>query len=180
MATGKKAFQGKSQLSVASAILEKEPEKISRLQPLTPPALERVVERCLEKSPEDRWQSARDLLLELKWVRDAGSQAGVPATMRSHRKHRELLAWGLAAVAGGLGVGSGWQNIRSAKPELMQRSEILSPEGTRIQLPTISPNGTKLAFVARKGTGRLSLWVRPLNALAAQELAGTVGAVYPF
>jgi serine/threonine protein kinase len=180
MATGQKAFQGKSQLSVASAILEKEPEKISRIQPLTPPALERVVERCLEKSREDRWQSARDLLLELKWVRDAGSTAGVAAPLRAHRKHREWLAWGLAAVAGVLAITLGWHILHSSKPELLQRSEILSPKGTTIQLPTISPDGTKLAFQARKANGELSLWVRPLNSLSAQELSGTIGGVYPF
>src|SRR5713226_1191894 len=72
MLTGKRAFEGKSQLSVASAILEKEPAPISTIQPLTPPVLERAVKRCLAKEPDDRWQSARDLLLELKWIAEAG------------------------------------------------------------------------------------------------------------
>jgi serine/threonine protein kinase len=73
MLTGQRAFQGKSQLSVASAILEKDPEPISTLQPMTPPMLERAVKRCLAKEPDDRWQTARDLLLELKWITDGGS-----------------------------------------------------------------------------------------------------------
>src|ERR1039458_1777726 len=67
MLTGRAAFQGRSQLSVASAILEKDPEPMSMLQPMTPPALDRTVRKCLAKDPEDRWQTARDLLLELKW-----------------------------------------------------------------------------------------------------------------
>src|SRR5467141_4605896 len=77
MVTGRRAFPGKSQLSVASAILEKDPEPISTLQPLTPPALDRAVRRCLAKDPEDRWQSTRDLLLELKWIAGGGSQTGL-------------------------------------------------------------------------------------------------------
>src|SRR6202023_860470 len=77
MFTGRPAFAGKSQLSVASAILEKEPEPINTLQPLTPPALDRTIRVCLAKDPEERWQSARDLLLELKWIAGGGSQAGL-------------------------------------------------------------------------------------------------------
>jgi serine/threonine protein kinase len=65
MVTGRRAFQGKSNLSVASAVLEKDPEPISTLQPMTPPTLERAIRRCLAKDPEDRWQTARDL--ELDW-----------------------------------------------------------------------------------------------------------------
>src|SRR4029077_7541336 len=98
MVTGHRAFPGRSQLSVASAVLEKDPEPISTLQPLTPPALDRAIRRCLAKDPEDRWQTARDLLLELKWIAEAGSQAGVPAPLVSHRKIRERLAWAAAAL----------------------------------------------------------------------------------
>src|ERR1700746_1839430 len=68
MLTGQRAFQGKSQLSVASAILEKEPEPISAVKPLTPPALDHAIKKCLAKTPEDRWQSASDLGGQLEWV----------------------------------------------------------------------------------------------------------------
>src|SRR6266851_7469168 len=74
MVTGRRAFQGKSQLSVASAVLEKDPKPISTLQPLTPPPLDRAIRVCLAKNPEDRWQTVRDLELELKWIADGGSQ----------------------------------------------------------------------------------------------------------
>src|SRR5467141_5110046 len=77
MLTGQRAFQGKSQLSVASAILEKEPAPISAIKPMTPPALDRGIRRCLAKDPEDRWQTARDLLLELKWIAEGGSQVAL-------------------------------------------------------------------------------------------------------
>src|SRR5216683_1083334 len=66
MLTGQRAFQGKSQLSVASAILEKEPAPINRVKPLTPPALDHAIRRCLAKEPEERWQSAADLAGELQ------------------------------------------------------------------------------------------------------------------
>src|SRR6202171_5742239 len=75
MATGRRAFEGKSQASVIARILEADPPPISSLQPMTPPALDRVVKRCLAKEPDERWQSANDLANELKWIAGGGSQA---------------------------------------------------------------------------------------------------------
>src|SRR5262249_55218587 len=75
MLTGKRAFEGKSALSVASAIIEKEPEPIASVKPMTPPTLDRAIRRALAKDPEERWQTARDLALELKWTAGEGSQA---------------------------------------------------------------------------------------------------------
>src|SRR6516164_1346780 len=74
MLTGQRAFEGKTQLSVASSILEREPALISTFKPMTPPALDHAIRRCLAKSPEERWQTARDLELELKWIAESGSQ----------------------------------------------------------------------------------------------------------
>src|ERR1022692_4858828 len=71
MVTGKRAFEGKSQLSVASAILEKDPEGISSLKPMTPPLLERSIRKCLAKQPDQRWQSASDLATQLNRMTDA-------------------------------------------------------------------------------------------------------------
>src|SRR6202040_2196081 len=73
-ATGKKAFEGKSQASLIAAILEREPPAMSALQPMTPPALDRVVKKCLAKEPEKRWQAASDVCDELKWIAEGGSQ----------------------------------------------------------------------------------------------------------
>src|SRR5207247_2253572 len=75
MATGERAFKGKSQASLIAAILASEPVPISRLRPLTPPALDRVVATCLAKDPDERWQSAHDVGKELRWIRSAGSGA---------------------------------------------------------------------------------------------------------
>src|SRR2546423_11807824 len=82
MVTGKQAFEGKSQLSVASAILEKEQEPISATKPMTPPALDHAIKKCLAKLPDERWQSTSDLASELKWITEDGSQAG-PAVAAS-------------------------------------------------------------------------------------------------
>src|SRR6266849_4748515 len=84
MATGKRAFEGKSQASLIAAILERDPPPLSSLQPLAPLALDRVVKKCLAKEPERRWQSASDLADELKWV-EAGSQISAPAPLIAQR-----------------------------------------------------------------------------------------------
>src|SRR5262249_23523952 len=89
MVTGRRAFPGKSQLSGASEILEKAPEPMSNLQPLAPPALDRTIRVCLAKDPEERWQTARDLLLELKWIAERGSQADVPPLTAQRQRSRE-------------------------------------------------------------------------------------------
>ena len=73
MITGRHAFEGKSQLSVFTSILEKDPEPINTTQPLAPPLLERVVLACLAKDPADRFQSAHDIALDLRWVADSAS-----------------------------------------------------------------------------------------------------------
>ena len=100
MLTGKRAFEGKSQASLIAAILEKEPEPISTLQPMTPPALERLVRRCLAKDPDGRWQGAADVADELKWIADGGS-VGAPPTASASRLSASLLL-----VAGGLLLGA--------------------------------------------------------------------------
>jgi|HubBroStandDraft_5_1064220.scaffolds.fasta_scaffold122330_1 serine/threonine protein kinase len=82
MLTGQRAFPGKSQLSVASAILEKDPEPAMVIAPLTPANLDHAIRRCLAKNRDERWQTALDLGSELKWIRESGSQASVPAIQR--------------------------------------------------------------------------------------------------
>src|SRR6202049_272580 len=71
MATGRRAFEGKSQAGLIAAILKDEPPAMSSLQPVTPPALDRVVKTCMAKEPDDRWQTARDLSRELKWASES-------------------------------------------------------------------------------------------------------------
>src|SRR5215470_2931990 len=99
MATGQKAFSGPSQATLIAAIIGTQPPSISSIQPMVPPALDRVVKTCLAKDPDDRWQTAHDVMLELKWVAEGGSQAGVPAPVVARRKSRERIAWTLFAVS---------------------------------------------------------------------------------
>jgi len=98
MVTGERTFPGQSQLSVASAILEKEPKPIRTLQPLTPPALERTIQVCLAKDPDDRWQSAGDLWKELRWIGEGSSQTGMPSIPAPRRALSRRIAWILAAM----------------------------------------------------------------------------------
>ena len=102
MLTGKKAFEGTSQASLISAILSSDPPPIASLQPLSPPALDRVVKKCLAKDPDERWQSAHDLTSELTWIAESGLQTavaapGVDAQVRS-RARTQRYGWIAAAV----------------------------------------------------------------------------------
>jgi len=99
IATGQHAFQGKTKTSLIAAIVKENPRPIAELQPLTPPAFEHVVDKCLAKDPDDRWQSAHDIASELRWISSAGSQAGVPVPLTTARtRRRRLIA--VAAIVG--------------------------------------------------------------------------------
>ncbi|PYX10769.1 MAG: hypothetical protein DMG88_01135 [Acidobacteria bacterium] len=96
MSTGRRAFDGASRASVIAAIMSSEPAPIGTLQPLSPPALDRLVQNCLAKDPDRRWQTAHDVRLQLEWIRDAGSQAGVPRVKGQRWITRERIAWASA------------------------------------------------------------------------------------
>ena len=184
MATGQRAFTGKSQASVVAAILASEPQPISSLRPMSPPALDRVVKLCLAKDPDERWQTAHDVKLQLRWIAEGGSQAGVPAPVAARRRHSQSLAWVVAAVCllAAIALGAAWM-ARAPKAALPLQASILPPKDSSFTPFSfaISPDGRKLAFVARNpaGTGDV-LWVRPLDSTVAQPLAGTEEAAFPF
>jgi serine/threonine protein kinase len=182
MATGRTAFGGKSHAALISAILKDEPAPISTIAPMTPPALDRVVKTCLRKDPEDRFQTAHDIRLQLQWIAEGGSQVGLPAPVAQRRKSRERLAWGLAAAAAvaTMILGVGFVRRAPARPRLV-RFEIPTPEGiASIDTPRISPDGRTIAFNATDSVGKNRLWVRALNALKAHPLEGTEGTTRPF
>jgi Tol biopolymer transport system component len=189
VATGQAPFQGKTQASVIAAILGKTPPPISSVQPMTAPALDRIVQTCLEKDPDDRWQTAHDVMLELKWVAEGGSQAGLPAPVVARRRSRERLGWIVAAVlAASLGTLGVLQLLRTrpASPAVV-RSSVLPPDKTWFTFVgqgggpvSVSPDGRQLAFVAAEPGGRRLLWIRPLESLVARSLPATDGAAYPF
>ncbi|HUK86680.1 MAG TPA: protein kinase, partial [Terriglobales bacterium] len=184
MATGKRAFTGKSQASVVAAILASEPQPISALRPMSPPTLDRLVKVCLAKDPEERWQTAHDVKLQLKWIAEGGSEAGVPAPLAARRRHAQTLAWAVAAVCllAALALGAAWL-LRAPKPELPLQASLLPPKDSSFAAFNfaVSPDGRKLVFVARGASGGgNTLWVRPLDSIAAQPLAGTEDAQFPF
>src|SRR5882762_8972408 len=120
MLTGRRAFEGKSQLSVASAILEKEPAPISSVKPMTPPALDHAVKKCLAKPPDERWQSASDLASELKWITEDGSQAGPAVRAIAPGKIQRALPWLMACVLLiALGAGAVWWRKPNAPEQAM-------------------------------------------------------------
>jgi serine/threonine protein kinase len=184
MATGAKAFEGKSHASLSAAILEREPPSMSAIQPLTPAPLERVVRKCLAKAPDKRWQSASDLCDELKWITDAPAsapQATPPPPPRPNT--RERIIWASLAIAFAVSV---WLGFRSSQPTAAPaptetvRLSVVTPETSNPFDFALSPDGRSLAYVADSENGRPLLWVRPLNATTAQPLAGTEDAVQPF
>jgi serine/threonine protein kinase len=183
MLSGKRAFQGKSQLSVASAILEKDPEPLNTLQPLTPLSLERVVRKCLAKDLEDRWQNTRDLATELRWIAEGGTAAASEASGKWRR--RELL-YGTAALflllATIFSAFSYWRLARTPARAII--AEIAAPDNTRFVfsgatggLPVISSDGHALAFCATDENGKAMLWVRSLDSLAAHHCRDQRGRV---
>jgi serine/threonine protein kinase/Tol biopolymer transport system component len=180
MVTGRKAFEGKSQASLIVAILEHEPRRIVELQPLTPPALEHLVQGCLTKAPEDRWQTAHDVLKELRWIGASGSQVSAIAVAPSRR--RVSWAWVAASAAIGLlfGAVGGALYPRRSVDAPRSRFLVTTPELQTPAFPSISPDGQHIVFVARNPSGGFSLFHRSLDALDAQPLAGTDNATQPF
>ncbi len=186
MVTGRKAFSGKSQASLIASILAADPQPISALQPLTPPALERVVRRCLAKEPDERWQTASDLRSELEWLAQGGSQPGVQAPAR--RRGRERLAWGvsaaLAAATMALLIAFLQRAPEAPSPVL---THVLPPDGALFDFTgfgagpvDVSPDGRRLVFAARTSEGKSLLWARALDAVEPRPLPGTEGGTYPF
>jgi eukaryotic-like serine/threonine-protein kinase len=188
MVTRRKAFEGKSAASVIAAIVEREPPAIKELQPMSPPALDRVIKICLAKDPDERWQTAHDVGLELKWILEGGSQAGLPAPVIIHRKHRERAAWIIAALCATallIFLGLYLATSRTRPPVIV--SSILPPPGMRFSfmgpqsgVPQISPDGRNLLLVMIDADGTNSLWLRPLDSPSARTLPGTAGAESPF
>ena len=182
MATGKRAFDGKTKTSLIAAIVQSEPPPISAIQPLTPPALEHVIRKCLAKDREDRWQSAHDIAEELKWVSEAGSQAGVAAPLIAKRKSRERMVW-IAAVLVAAGAAIFFAR-RQLPPPPRVESAVVAPEGVAFSYAggsiALSNDGRQVAFVGRNSDGKSQIWVRSLGSSVSRALAGTEDASFPF
>ena len=180
MATGKKAFPASSQASLITAIMSAEPPSISTVQPMAPPALDRVVRTCIAKDPEDRWQSAGDVGKELRWIGE-GSAAGVaaPAAVSSRRRKREGLAWIVAAAA--LIAAAAAFLLRPTAPAAgkVAFTLVVPPDSQTFDVVAVSPDGRRVATVVAPPGRRPAIWVRSLDTLEMREIPETEDARFP-
>lgn len=181
MVTGRRSFDAKSQASLIAAILDRDPPAMATLQPLTPSSLERVIRKCLAKDPDARWQSAGDLLEELKWIADGTLGDAAHAIVGEPKKKRTFAVWAAVSttllVAALVAVG-----VISARPRVEAdeiRFEVPAPNISNPRQITISPNGQWLAFTASTETGT-AIFLRRFESTKPELLMGTDGAISPF
>src|SRR5262249_2523897 len=180
MLTGQRAFEGKTQLSVASAILEKEPAPIAVVKPMTPAVLDHAVRKCLAKLPDDRWQSASDLASELKWMGESGSHPSLAIVVPAHRKGWDRVSKPLAVLLLLLlfGAGAAWWQSSNQHLHPMYFHTSVPFAATDLAL---SPSGRVLAMVAYSSQANNDvLWTYEVGGHRTNSLDGTQGATYPF
>jgi eukaryotic-like serine/threonine-protein kinase len=180
MSTGKRAFDGKSTASVVASIMHAEPPPLTKYAPLTPPALEWAIRRCLAKDPEERWQNAGDLAGELRWIQEGGSRAGI-AVNSPIRGRRKILRWALLVLALFAGCLLGWFMRRPADQPVM-RVALNLPADTGLATDNgavLSPDGQWVVMALVDSQGRPKLWLRQLASDSARPLDGTDGAINP-
>jgi Tol biopolymer transport system component len=190
MITGHKAFDGNSRAAVMTAILTSTPPSTTGTQQLSPAALDRVVHKCLVKDPERRWQSASDLGDELAWIGEQSRTGAVAAVAtgdaaggRTAPRH-----WWMTTVAAAVAVLAliavfAWRptGVRGESAGTTMRFSVLPPKGvTDADVPIVSPDGEKIAFVASDASGRSSLWVRGFDSLEARAIAEADAFAFPF
>ena len=178
--TGKRAFDGKTRTSLVASILKDQPRPLSELQPLSPPALERVVATCLEKDPDKRWQSAREVKHALEWISTESSPVRGSAPARPKRR------WLWPAVAaGGIVAGAGlvvWAPWRKPTPSEAVRFEVGPSEKMTFVTGgamAVSPDGRWMVFPATGEDGKTRYYVRALDGIEVRALPGTETTILP-
>jgi serine/threonine protein kinase len=192
MATGKKAFEGKTSASVMAKIMEAELPSMASLQPMTPPALDRVVKRCLAKDPDERCQNAKDLTDELKWIAEGGSQVEslqttVTKGAGTHGQRTLIFSLGALLLVATIASLATWSLKPSPPPtpRPVSRYVITLPPGQRLSgldfgpAVALSPDGTHLAYAAIQG-GASQIYLRAMDSLEARPIPGTEGGLSPF
>ena len=186
MATAKRAFEGKSQISIASAILEKEPEPVSTLMRTSPRALDKVVSTCLAKEPDERFASAHDIKIELNWIATEPRKASTEED--SAKISRKAIWLSIVAVLMLLAAAAlaGYWSKQSSPAQVVQavlptpENVVLDATGDFGGPAVISPDGTAIAFAAHAVGSTRAIWVRRLSEATPQRLVGTEGAAFPF
>jgi len=183
MLTGRKAFEGRSQTAVIAAIVDDSPP--STVLATRVPGLEYVLRRCLAKDPDDRWQTARDLMFALEGLAPVVAAPGVQQSPGLRPITR--IAAGLVLVLGAALIAAlSWRTPSIVRSANVSRLSIPPPEHTTFMggygAPhfALSPDGRRLVFVPTPVGGRTLLWIRDLDSVTARVLTGTDGATYPF
>ncbi len=189
MTTGQRAFEGKTPASAMAAVLEREPPPITSLQPMTPPPFERLVKACLAKDPDDRWQTAHDVKLQLRQIIEGGSQiTSSAAVVAAPRRRTNKLAWAFATIAAAVAAVALFFLYQAEQKQLpVLRVEINPPDKLQFNLSgdhggpaAISPDGHYVVYSANNSANGTQLYLRPLDSTSAQALPGTEGAMFPF
>ena len=190
MTTGKRAFEGKTPASAMAAVLERDPAPISSIQPMTPPAFERLAKVCLAKDPDDRWQTAHDVKLQLRQIIEGGSQitSSVMAIAPPARRHTRLLPWIVASILASVAATALILLYQANQKELpVLRVQINPPDKMQFNLSgdhggpaAISPDGHYVVYSANNSANGTQLYLRPLDSTTAQALPETEGATFPF
>jgi serine/threonine protein kinase len=180
MATGKRAFAGKSQASVVAAILASEPPPISSLKPMLPAILDHVVTTCLAKDPDERWQTAHDVRKQLNWIAQTGAQIGMPAGSLAEHKNWNRAGWLLVGLLLLVIVGGGaawWVNARNTPPTMY----FTSPVPFAANDVALSPDGRTVALVAySEQANKYMIWTYEVGGRAPATVQGTEDASHPF
>ncbi|HEX5106913.1 MAG TPA: protein kinase [Vicinamibacterales bacterium] len=181
MLTGRKAFEGKSPSVLMAAILTAEPDPLPAAHRLVSPALDHVLKRCLAKDPEDRWQTAHDLLVQLRWIAGSDASASGAAAVGA-RRARWILYAALTAAVVMLAALAGpivrYLQGPTDQPPFQFRNPVV---GLLARDISISPDGRMMAFMARPDQQQpASLFVRPVGSLDSRRIAGTDDAAQPF
>jgi len=187
MLAGKRAFRGESAIETLNAILKEDPLELSESNSQISPALERVVMHCLEKNPEQRFQSARDVAFALESLSGFSSSRTITAALpltAGRPKNRERLAWIVAGVCllgllAALPFAIAYLRRAPVDGRVLKFSVLPPEKSTMARAMALSADGRRLAFVA-SSEGQALLWVRSLDSLSAQALPGTEDAFSPF
>jgi Tol biopolymer transport system component len=181
LATGRRAFEGKSTAKVVASIMTTEPAPLTTLSPLAPAGLERAVKKCLAKEPDERWQNAGDLASELRWILESGSQSGIAAPVAA-RSRGKLLGWGTLLLAAAMGILAGFLLRHQAAQPVLRVALNLPPGSTLLQGQSVavSPDGQMVVMTLTDADGKVKFWIRSLSSDTAQPMPETDSAVYPF
>jgi Tol biopolymer transport system component len=182
MATGRRAFEATTQASLIAKILETEPPTVSSLVPLTPPALDHVVQGCLAKVPADRWQTAHDVKMQLQWMQAQGSRVEGTASAAIFQRRLAWVPWVVAAASAALAAGLLWSRQVVTQPTRARFDLILPPQFRLSSLDdgAISPDGQRFVFSASVDGGRSQLVLRDVASTELEVIRGTQRAYRPF